>query len=144
MFRPIKQIHVEMACSPDTRRCRQLHPFLSGTSQTVRAKAESLRCACGPNPGLATCGSGLEGDFFNPVSKCFHTTIVSVMVALQIAIFVFLRKGFYTAAVPVAVKGMFGPGAPHTFLLQRRCDSGQFVFCSGFNTGASRDLLAAW
>ena len=44
---------------------------------------------------------------------------------LQFAIFFFPRKGFYTAAVPVAVKGMFGPGAPHTFLLQRRCDSGQ-------------------
>ena len=84
-----------------------------------------------------------NGIFSTRFPSAFIQLIVSVMVALQIAIFVFLRKGFYTAAVPIAVKGMFGPGAPHTFLLQRRCDSGQFVFCSGFNTGASRDLLAA-
>ncbi|CAL1154377.1 unnamed protein product [Cladocopium goreaui] len=36
-------------------------------------------------------------------------------------------RGFYVAAVPVAVKGMFGPGAPHVFLLQRRCDAGPHV-----------------
>ncbi|CAK9023441.1 unnamed protein product [Durusdinium trenchii] len=33
-------------------------------------------------------------------------------------------KGFHTAAVPIAVMGMTGPGAPHHFLLQRRADAG--------------------
>ena len=45
---------------------------------------------------------------------------------VALAVVLFVRRGFYVAAVPVAVKGMFGPGAPHVFLLQRRCDTGPY------------------
>ena len=66
-----------------------------------------------------------KGKLFSPHLPNGFIQLVTVMIALQLPPVFFLRKGFYTAAVPVAVKGMFGPGAPHTFLLQRRCDSGQ-------------------
>ena len=35
------------------------------------------------------------------------------------------RQGFYSAAIPVALKGVAGPGAPHHFLLERRSFTGQ-------------------
>ena len=34
------------------------------------------------------------------------------------------RKGFHSAAVPVALRGIGGPGAPRVFHLQRICDAG--------------------
>ena len=34
------------------------------------------------------------------------------------------RKGFYLGGIPVSLQGIGGPGAPHYFLLQKRCDAG--------------------
>lgn len=35
-----------------------------------------------------------------------------------------LRKGFLAEGVPVMVKGLNGPGAPHLLQLDRRCNIG--------------------
>ena len=34
------------------------------------------------------------------------------------------RKAFLAQAVPIHLKGIGGPGAPHEFLFQRRCNTG--------------------
>lgn len=42
------------------------------------------------------------------------------------------RKSFLAAAVPVRLKGIGGPGAPHIFKLQRRCHLGVSVLTCQF------------
>ena len=46
------------------------------------------------------------------------------------------RKGFYEAAIPVALKGIGGPGAPHVFELERLADTGACVRKFTVSTGS--------
>ena len=57
------------------------------------------------------------------VHKYVHTTegLLTFMAAFMVTL---PRKGFLAQAVPVHLRGIGGPGAPHEFLFQRRCNCG--------------------